>query len=67
MVRLYLDRATASGRALGLGPVEVIEVEARKPGKLAEAQALKGHLADSYVIACDERGKARAADLAEVA
>ena len=60
LVTLYIDRATASGRALGLGPVEVIEVEARKPGKLAEAEALKGHLADSYVIACDERGKARA-------
>ncbi len=60
LVKLYLDRATAAGRALGLGPVEVIEVEVRKPGKAAEAEALKGHLADSYVIACDERGKARA-------
>src|SRR3954471_6433808 len=60
LVRLYVDRATAAGRALGLGPVEVVEVESRKPGKASEAEALKGHLADSHVIACDERGKARA-------
>ena len=59
LVRLYAERATASGRALGLGPVEVIEVEARKPGKAAEAEALRPHLADAHVIACDERGKTR--------
>ncbi len=60
LVKLYVDRATAAGRALSLGPVEVVEVEARKPGKAAEAEALRLHLADSHVIACDERGKARA-------
>jgi 23S rRNA (pseudouridine1915-N3)-methyltransferase len=60
LVKLYVDRATAAGRALGLGPVEVVEVESRKPGKPAEAEALRAHLADSHVIACDERGKARA-------
>jgi 23S rRNA (pseudouridine1915-N3)-methyltransferase len=60
LVRLYVERATAAGRALGLGPVEVVEVDARKPGKAAEAEALRAHLADSHVIACDERGKARA-------
>lgn len=60
LVRLYAERATAAGRALGLGPVEVLEVESRKPGKPAEAEALRAHLADSHVIACDERGKARA-------
>ncbi|MBL8772866.1 MAG: 23S rRNA (pseudouridine(1915)-N(3))-methyltransferase RlmH [Phenylobacterium sp.] len=59
LVKLYAERATASGRALGLGPVEVIEVESRKPGKAAEAEALRSHLADSHVVACDERGKAR--------
>jgi 23S rRNA (pseudouridine1915-N3)-methyltransferase len=58
LVRLYAERATAAGRALGLGPVEVIEVESRKPGKAAEADALKAHLADSHVVACDEHGKA---------
>ena len=60
LVKLYVDRATAAGRALGLGPVEVIEVEARKPGKAAEADVLRPHLNDAHVIACDERGGARA-------
>ncbi|WP_304175357.1 23S rRNA (pseudouridine(1915)-N(3))-methyltransferase RlmH [Phenylobacterium aquaticum] len=60
LVRLYVDRATAAGRALGLGPVEVIEVEAKKPGKAAEAEVLKPHLEAAHVIACDERGQARA-------
>jgi 23S rRNA (pseudouridine1915-N3)-methyltransferase len=60
LVKLYLERATAAGRSLSLGPVEVVEVESRKPGKAAEAEALRAHLSDSHVIACDERGKARA-------
>ncbi len=59
LVRLYVERATAAGRALGLGPVEVIEVEGRKPGKAAEAEALRPHFKDSYVLVCDERGQAR--------
>jgi 23S rRNA (pseudouridine1915-N3)-methyltransferase len=58
LVRLYAERATAAGRALGLGPVEVVEVESRKPGKAAEAEALRGHLEGAHVMACDERGKA---------
>ena len=60
LVKLYLERATAAGRSLSLGPVEVVEVESRKPGKAAEAEALRPHLARAHVIACDERGKARA-------
>ncbi|HEY2359409.1 MAG TPA: 23S rRNA (pseudouridine(1915)-N(3))-methyltransferase RlmH [Phenylobacterium sp.] len=59
LVKLYAERATNAGRALGLGPVEVVEVESRKSGKAAEAEALKPHLADAHVIACDERGAAR--------
>jgi 23S rRNA (pseudouridine1915-N3)-methyltransferase len=59
LVRLYAERATAAGRALGLGPVEVVEVEARRPGKAAEAEALRPQLAGAHVIACDERGAAR--------
>ncbi|MCR5878402.1 23S rRNA (pseudouridine(1915)-N(3))-methyltransferase RlmH [Phenylobacterium sp. J367] len=59
LVKLYVERATNTGRALGLGPVEVVEVESRKPGKAAEAEALRPHLADAHVIACDERGQAR--------
>ncbi len=56
----YAERATAAGRALGLGPVEIVEVEARKSGKAAEAEALAPHLAGAYVIACDEHGRALA-------
>lgn len=55
----YADRATASGRALGLGPVDIVEVEARKPGKAAEAEVLHPHLKDAHVIACDEHGAQR--------
>ena len=54
--RDYAERASAAGRALGLGPVEIVEVEARKPGKAAEAEALAPQLADAHVIACDELG-----------
>ena len=60
LAREYADRATASGRALGLGPVEVLEVDARKPGKGAEGEALLAYLKDAYVIACDEHGQALA-------
>jgi 23S rRNA (pseudouridine1915-N3)-methyltransferase len=59
LVKTYVERATNAGRSLGLGPVDVIEVEARKPGKAAEAEVLKPHLADAHVIACDEHGAAR--------
>lgn len=55
----YASRATASGRALALGPVEIVEVEARKPGKAAEADVLRPHLEGAHVIACDEHGKVR--------
>ncbi len=44
LARDYAERATASGRALALGPVEIVEVEAKKPGKAAEAEVLAAHL-----------------------
>ena len=63
LVKTYAERATQAGRSLGLGPVEVVEVESRKPGKAAEAEALRPHLTDApgghWVIACDEHGAAR--------
>lgn len=59
LARDYAERATASGRALGLGPVEIVEVEAKKPGKAAEAEVLRPHLEGAWVVACDEHGKAR--------
>ncbi|HEX5263620.1 MAG TPA: 23S rRNA (pseudouridine(1915)-N(3))-methyltransferase RlmH [Phenylobacterium sp.] len=60
LVKLYVERATNAGRAMGLGPVEVVEVESRKPGKAAEAEVLRPHLVDAHVVACDEHGPARA-------
>ncbi len=45
---------------MGLGPVEILEAEARKSGKVAEGQALSGLLAaGDHVIACDEHGQTR--------
>ncbi|MGI9168917.1 MAG: 23S rRNA (pseudouridine(1915)-N(3))-methyltransferase RlmH [Caulobacteraceae bacterium] len=55
----YAGRATAIGRAYGLGPVEIVEVESRRPGKAAEARALLDRLDGARLIACDERGAAR--------
>jgi 23S rRNA (pseudouridine1915-N3)-methyltransferase len=52
----YCARASAAGRALGLSPVDIFEVEGRKPGKAAEAEAILGRVADARLIACDERG-----------
>lgn len=58
LVADYADRATASGRSLGVGPVDVAEFEARKPGKGSEADLLLAAAEGAYLIACDERGKA---------
>ncbi len=54
----YAARATAAGRSLGLGPVDIVEVESRKSGKEAEAAVLLPLLAGAHVIACDEHGRA---------
>ena len=59
LVKLYVERATNAGRALSLGPVDVTEVESRKPGKAAEAEVLRPHLEGCHVIVCDEHGQAR--------
>ena len=59
LARDYAARATASGRTLGLGPVEIAEVEPRRPGKPAEAEALRAAAGEgALLIACDERGRA---------
>jgi len=57
LARDYAERASAAGRSLGLGPVEIVEVESRKPGKAAEAEALLPHLDGAHVVACDEHGR----------
>jgi len=53
----YAKRATLSGRALGLGPLELIDLEPRKTGKSPEAELLLGAAEGAHLIACDERGK----------
>jgi 23S rRNA (pseudouridine1915-N3)-methyltransferase len=60
LARDYAARASASGRALGLGPVDIVEVEARKSGKAAEAEVLRAQIGDAYLICCDEHGQALA-------
>lgn len=58
LVADYLRRADASGRALALTPVDLIEVETKKSGKPAEAEALTAAIGDgAWIVACDERGK----------
>jgi len=56
----YAQRATASGRALGLSPVEIVEVEARKGGMAAEAEAILARAEGARLVACDERGRSLA-------
>lgn len=57
----YLTRFDRTGRALGLGPVDVREVEDRKGGGMAaEAVLLEKALpSGAAVIALDERGKVK--------
>jgi 23S rRNA (pseudouridine1915-N3)-methyltransferase len=40
LARDWASRATVQGRSLGLGPVDILEVEPRKSGKAAEGEAL---------------------------
>ncbi|HEV2081413.1 MAG TPA: 23S rRNA (pseudouridine(1915)-N(3))-methyltransferase RlmH [Brevundimonas sp.] len=53
----YADRATLTGRALGLGPLELVDLEPRKPGKAPEAELILKAAEDAHLIACDERGR----------
>ncbi len=53
----YAGRATLAGRALGLGPLELVDLEARKPGKAAEAGLILSAAEGAHLIACDERGQ----------
>lgn len=55
----YLTRFGQTGRALGLGPASVVEVEDRKGGgKAAEGALLSRQIPDGAVIAAlDERGR----------
>ena len=55
----YAERASATGRALGLGPIDILEVEGRKPGRESEGEAILTALPPgARVLACDEGGRA---------
>jgi len=71
LIEDYLSRFDRSGRALGLGPARVLEVEDKKGGGVAaEAELLARVLpAGALVVVLDERGQTKsspefAADLA---
>lgn len=53
----YARRATLAGRPLGLGPLELIDLDPRKPGKAPEADLLLAAAEGAHLIACDERGR----------
>ncbi|MEO1537743.1 MAG: 23S rRNA (pseudouridine(1915)-N(3))-methyltransferase RlmH [Pseudomonadota bacterium] len=54
----YRTRFDRTGRALGFGPLDLREVEARKGGMQAEAELLRKASTDTRpLIALDERGK----------
>ena len=55
----YLDRFNKTGRALGLGPVVVREVEDRKGGGMsAEAELIRRAIPNgAFLCVLDERGK----------
>jgi 23S rRNA (pseudouridine1915-N3)-methyltransferase len=59
LVADYLQRATNTGRALALGPAQLIEVEGRSADKTTEAKLLLDQIAPgAAVFACDERAPA---------
>jgi len=53
----WAERASAAGRALGLGPVELIDLEPRRSGKAPEAELILKAAEGACLIACDERGR----------
>ena len=54
----YARRATLAGRPLGLGPVELVDLDPKKPGMGAEAELILAAADGAHLIACDERGRA---------
>ncbi|MFN3352474.1 MAG: 23S rRNA (pseudouridine(1915)-N(3))-methyltransferase RlmH [Brevundimonas sp.] len=54
----YARRATLAGRPLGLGPVELVDLDPKKAGMAAEAELILAAADGAHLIACDERGRA---------
>lgn len=66
LVKDYLNRANLTGRGLGISPVDLLEVEAKKGAKAAtsallkaqEMEAIKAALSEGGIlITCDEHGE----------
>ena len=59
LINDYLTRFEKAGRGLGLGPVQLSEVEDRKSGGAREAALLSKAVSEgAYCVALDERGRA---------
>jgi 23S rRNA (pseudouridine1915-N3)-methyltransferase len=59
LIRDYLDRFDRTGRQLGLGPADVIEIDERKAANMSEEAVLLRKAMPSGALLCvlDERGK----------
>ena len=58
LVHDYIDRFGKAGRSLGLGPISIHEVEAKKGGMAAEAKLLERAIgSNSPICTLDERGQ----------
>ena len=66
LVKDYLNRASLTGRGLGISPVDLLEVEAKKRAKAAtsallkaqEMEAIRSGLGEGGIlITCDEHGE----------
>ena len=66
LVKDYLNRASLTGRGLGISPVDLLEVEAKKGAKAAtsallkaqEMEAIRSSLGEGGIlITCDEHGE----------
>ncbi len=54
----WLDRAARTGRPLGLGPCDVVEVDDRRGAAATGAAMLRALPAGARLVALDERGQA---------
>jgi 23S rRNA (pseudouridine1915-N3)-methyltransferase len=66
LVKDYLNRASLTGRGLGISPVDLLEIEAKKAAKAAtsallkaqEMEAIRAGLGEGgLLITCDEHGE----------
>lgn len=53
----YVRRATSTGRRLGLGPVDIFEIETRRADRQSEGEAILAKSAGARLAVCDERGR----------